>query len=87
MESSNLIELESYDWQEVFKYGHPSLVTKPDAVFSSQASTEPFRVPDVKRIIAKVDGENEGDDWVGVFELHDGRFVSIRACCDYTGWG
>lgn len=42
---------------------------------------------DVKRIIGMVDGMNDEESWVGVFELHDGRFVSISAGCDYTGWG
>ena len=76
-----LEELNNYDWEEVFKYATPS------PVFGAEVSGEPFQRDDVKRIIAMVDGENDGPNWVGVFELNDGRFASISAGCDYSGWG
>lgn len=44
-------------------------------------------IEDVMRIVASVDGENDGNDWLGVFELRSGRYVAVRAGCDYTGWG
>lgn len=53
----------------------------------SAVSTSPFTIDDVKRVVAMVDGENDGDEWAGVFELHDGRFAALSAWCDYTGWG
>lgn len=76
-----LPELDTYDWEEAFKYAHPTAVPG-DAV-----SVEPFERTLVKRIVARAKGENAGESWVGVFELWDGRFASLEAWCDYTGWG
>lgn len=42
---------------------------------------------DVERIIATDDGMNDGDDWIGIFKLMDGRYLHLWAGCDYTGWG
>lgn len=42
--------------------------------------------PDVAEIIAAVNGDNDGPDWVGVFRLKDGRFLAASGGCDYTGW-
>lgn len=41
---------------------------------------------DVKKIIAAANGENDGADWIGLFELKDGRFLIASGGCDYTGW-
>ena len=45
-----------------------------------------FTRADVKRIIAVVDGESDGPDWVCVGKLQDGRFFVASGGCDYTGW-
>lgn len=61
--------LDSYDWQETFKYcTHGTM-------------------QDVKRVIAYDNGCNDGPDWLGLFEMKSGKFVVLRAGCDYTGWG
>lgn len=76
---------DEYDWTEAFA------VACRDHIESVPPGTnhrcDPFALTDVKRVIARVDGENDESDWVGVFELHDGRYVAIEAWCDYTGWG
>lgn len=41
----------------------------------------------VAKVIASEDGENDGAEWLGVFKLKNGRFMVLRAGCDYTGWG
>lgn len=46
-----------------------------------------FPASEVKRTIAFSNGYNDGDNWVGVFELKDGCFGYVEAGCDYTGWG
>ncbi len=46
-----------------------------------------FQPDEVKRTVAYSNGCNDGDNWVGVFELNDGRFGYVEAGCDYTGWG
>lgn len=42
---------------------------------------------DVGEIIASDDGSNDGDDWIGIFKMNDGKFLVLNAGCDYTGWG
>lgn len=87
-----LLELENGDWEEVFKYATPQLCEAGhkhgpvNPYFCKPVPTNAFTRDDVCRIIAMEDGENDGPDWVGVFELKDGRFASIRAGCDYTGF-
>ena len=90
--------LDYSDWEEVFKYAQPEhtchkcgneehRVYGPEPVICSIVDTSSFTREDVDMIIGMVDGENDGPDWVGVFLLKDGRYASIRAGCDYTGWG
>lgn len=50
-------------------------------------SAAPFGVGDVEEVIATSEGQNDGESWVGVFRLSDGRFAFVSAWCDYTGWG
>ncbi len=78
-----LTELGSYDWQEVFKAEYAT----PTAVRGYAGSCETFTREDVAEVLAMDEGENDGAEWVGVFRLTDGRWVAIRAGCDYTGWG
>lgn len=77
-----LAELDSYDWREAFKYA-----TQPNAVVNSSAREDPCSIDDVAEVIATSDGENDGASWIGVFRMEDGRYLSLRAWCDYTGWG
>jgi hypothetical protein len=46
----------------------------------------PFTREEVSEVIAAEDGENDGDNWVGIFRLKDGRIGYLTAGCDYTGW-
>ena len=84
-----LPELDDYDWREAFgSAGEPDAYNRdvPTCVPGATVSPDPFTREDVKRIIAMSDGENDESEWIGVFELHDGRFASVVAGCDYTGW-
>jgi hypothetical protein len=75
--------LDDYDWAEVFKYaGDPKNVR-----FCEKVPTGSFTREDVSKIIAIYDGENDWEDWLGLFSLKDGRFAFVGAWCDYTGWG
>lgn len=47
---------------------------------------DPYTIEDVVKIIVKDEGENDGPDWIGIFEVSDGKFILLRAGCDYTGW-
>jgi hypothetical protein len=86
-----LSRLDDYDWREAFAYsGVPGSCSDeaypPERARDSDGvSVAPFGAADVLKAIA-VDGENDGDRWLGVFELRDGRFGCLRAGCDFTGW-
>jgi hypothetical protein len=73
-------ELDNYDWEQAFMYadGQP--------VIGSAAEPGPFDRADVEEVIAVVEGENDGESWLGAFRLSDGRFAFLAAWCDYTGW-
>ena len=77
-----LRELEDWNWNEVFNYA-----TKPEPPLGVEMDISGFTREDVEEIIAISDGENDGDHWIGVFKLKDGRYASINAWCDYSGWG
>ena len=40
----------------------------------------------VARIMASVEGENDGENWLMVVELDDGSYGFLSAGCDFTGW-
>lgn len=74
--------LENSDWGYVFDLAMP-----PAAVIGYGGSLGTFTRDDVAVVIVMVDGQNDGPDWIGIFHLNDGRFVAVRAGCDYTGFG
>lgn len=45
-----------------------------------------FDREDVAEIIYLIEGENDGDEWCGVFKLNNGKYGTLHAGCDYTGW-
>lgn len=45
-----------------------------------------FTRDDVQEIVHWREGENEGDNWLAVLRLTDGRFAYVTAWCDYTGF-
>lgn len=81
---------ECSDWQEVFadegSCGTSVNKTIDRAPPNSEVSIEPMTRNDVQAVIASVNGDN-GDDWLGVFLLVDGRYLIAGGWCDFTGWG
>jgi len=80
--------LSSYDWAEVFadeSSGNTDKETSPIPELSGIDTTPPSRA-DVAEVMASVEGEQDERDWLGVFRLHDGRFLVASGGCDYTGW-
>lgn len=76
---------ESYDWGEVFGDGSGGNCTQDvDSLDGTDCSV--CRREDVVSIIASMNGENDGDEWLGVFLLRDGRYLAASGSCDYTGW-
>jgi hypothetical protein len=54
--------------------------------FEAFAYANGFGIEDLTATKYTSDGQNDGDDWVGVFLLRDGRWAYLSAGCDYTGW-
>jgi hypothetical protein len=77
-----------YDWSEVFGEGSGGncngtiQVIPPGALVDSSGVSR----KKVVSILAAVNGENDGDQWVGLFLLDDGRYLVAEGGCDYTGW-
>ena len=74
--------LDDYDWEQAFAMAS----SKINPVINYTGSLSPFDREDVDTIIAMDSGENDGNPWVGIFKLKDGRYVYLEAGCDYTGW-
>lgn len=76
-----------YHWKSAFDeaYGYGIGLRYHDTDDSEPDDNEP-PISNVVRVIASADGEPDGDDWIGIFEMQDGSFVCLRAGCDYTGW-
>lgn len=76
------------DWAEVFGEGSGGNTDKRTEAVppGSSVSTEPADRSNVAQILAAVNGENDGADWVGLFLLKDGRYLVASGGCDYTGW-
>lgn len=88
-----LPELDDYNWQAAFAYagepdgyGHPEVILAAPWLDETRIAPTHFAREDVARIIYAQEGEHDGADWLGVFELKDGRFATLSAGCDYTGW-
>lgn len=45
-----------------------------------------FSIDDVAEVLHQDEGYNDGDPWIMVGRLKDGRFFFLSAWCDYTGW-
>ena len=80
-----LYELNDYDWEEAFKYVRYSqrIITEEH---NKNLSILPYDREDVAKIHHIYNGSNDKENWIGVFELKDGRFARLVAGCDYTGW-
>jgi len=70
---------DSYDWQEAFAYTS-SIRT------AFQCEGTPFGIDAVSEVDRHCLGENDGDSWMMVGTLTDGRWFFLDAWCDYTGW-
>ncbi len=51
-----------------------------------QYNPQSFTIEDVNKVLAIIEGENDGPDWHWILLLNDGRYIYLRGGCDYTGW-
>lgn len=83
--------ISSCDWEQAFAYASGVSVsgdsaTPEVACPGLTTSTDPFTREDVAILLGVADGDNDGPDWICFGKLHDGRYFSLAAGCDYTGW-
>ena len=74
---------DDYNWKEVFGVGdhmEQSIESVDDC------PTDQFEMDDIKFVVASREGENDGEDWVAVCQLYDGRWLAAYGGCCYTGW-
>ena len=70
------------DGHDQYRMGEPSV----SACFGTDTPTDPVLRGDVTEIVASRYGEHDGDNWLIVVKLKDGRVAFLSAGCDYTGW-
>lgn len=70
-----------YDWRQAVLEANP-----PAQVHGSSVDITPFAMDGIAEVLRCCDGENDEREWVALLRLTDGRFVGMRAGCDYTGW-
>lgn len=74
-----------YDWQEVFGEGTGGNCTQ-EVDSHDGTATDPVLRANVVEVLASVNGENDGDSWICIVRLNDGRLACCEGSCDYTGW-
>ncbi len=75
----------SYDWEEAFGEGRVGNCTG-DVESLDGTPTNPVLREDIAEVLASVNGENDGDSWICIVKMKDGRFACVEGSCDYTGW-
>jgi hypothetical protein len=76
------------DWEPIFGNEWRASSNDINPVYPGLVvSLDAPKIADVIRIVAADLGERDEKNWLIVGELKDGRFFSITAGCDYTGWG
>jgi hypothetical protein len=81
-----LNRLDSSDWECVFDMCHGGRKPSIENLPGDSVSTDQFTREDVDNILAIEDGGNDGPEWIVIVYLKDGRYASIAAGCDFTGW-
>lgn len=76
--------VQDYDWRCAFNEANGRWLPRPSMGYTGSLAS--FDIEDIDAILAMSDGERDGPAWIGAFRLKDGRFLMVRAGCDFTGW-
>ena len=57
-----------------------------DLYFCLEYNPQSFTESDIANVLAVHEGKNDGENWVWVLGMKDGRFAYLEGSCDYTGW-
>lgn len=76
-------QFDNYDWDHIFS----NYTSQPTHTRERKVVDVSYASEDVDEILALEEGENDGPEWVGLFKMKDGKYLTVRAGCDYTGWG
>ena len=76
--------VKDHDWQEALAV---ALAEVREVLGVGVVSDAPFAWSNVVELVASSAGENDGENWLALLYLADGRYAYLSAWCDYTGWG
>lgn len=68
-----------YNWQHAF---HEAI----HGSCKSYNSDDRGPIENVIEVFFSVEGENDGDNWLAIVKMDDGKYCKMSAGCDYTGW-
>jgi hypothetical protein len=73
---------DDYDWYRALIVSD----IRPADPTDQTISLASFCTAEIASILVSVEGENDGDYWMMIGTLKDGRWFFLSAGCDYTGW-
>lgn len=75
---------QQYGFSDTFEMARGSL-KKVDN--NEDISTKSIGIGDIESVIAYDEGQNDGENWIFILKIYDGRYVFMSAGADYTGFG
>lgn len=82
--------IDDCDWEYIFENFVNPPTNGDNPIHEPIKLDYPITRNDVTSVIAISNGQNDEDEWLGVFEVDvncNTYFLMVRAWCDYTGWG
>lgn len=76
--------LQNSDWHYAFTEANADIRRAHPT--RSEPELDPIDISDIDKVVAYVEGENDGPNWLVVGVANDGRWFMMSAGCDYTGW-
>ena len=84
---SNALEFGGKPSEDCYTSATDTVPPSASPVTDKGMDCSPFNMDDVAEVLHAHEGMNDGEDWLCVVLLKDGRYAYVEAWCDYTGWG